>query len=157
MTTTISLQRPYGTRPIRPLGLWQRHGWQVKQYGIADGRPGARKELVEAVRRLAEAVLPSPAVTDRRYGVAFVGAHDARGGCFAFIDWWADDNELHHHAFSGPDPDSLAPVSPDGAIACAWDLAVIGFERAAWLESVLVNPAGPDLAAYLRATMTADV
>lgn len=55
MTTIVSLQRPYGTRPIRPLGLWQHQGWQVKQYGITDGRLEVREELVDAVRRLAEA------------------------------------------------------------------------------------------------------
>src|SRR5687767_15279367 len=28
--------------------------------------------------------------------VGFLCAHDGRGGCFAFVDWWADENELHH-------------------------------------------------------------
>lgn len=155
--TTISLLLPYRTRPIRPLGVWAHDGWRIKQYGIADGRPAAREELVATVRRLAADVLPGPACTDRRYGVGFLGAHDARGGCFAFVDWWADDNELHHHAFSGPDPGSLSPVPAGGSMVCVWDLAVIGFEREAWLERVLVNPAGPDLEGYLRAALTADV
>jgi hypothetical protein len=41
---------------------------------------------------------------------------DARGGCYVFIDWWTDENELHHHAFLGPTPDELrAARSPSWA------------------------------------------
>lgn len=34
---------------------------------------------------------------------------------------------------------------------------MIDFERRAWLETVLTNPRGPDLDAYLRAQMSEDV
>ena len=38
-------------------------------------------------------------------------------------------------------------------IACAWDLSVIAFERAAWVQHMLANPRGPDLEAYLVAQL----
>lgn len=39
--------------------------------------------------------------------------------------------------------------------ACVWDLTVIGFERQAWLERALANPAGPGLDAYLARQLDA--
>ena len=32
---------------------------------------------------------------------------------------------------------------------CVWELAVVDFERRAWIEDVLANPDGPDLERYL--------
>lgn len=155
---TITSQR-YESRPVRCLSLVDLDGWRLKVYGIAYGRPEPRPALVEAAVEAARRVLPRPRVTETRYGVGFVGAHDARGGCFAFVDWWEDENELHHHPFVGPkeDPEAIAPVPPGGSAACAWDLAVIAFERQAWVDTVLRNPDGPDLDAYLRRRMNADV
>ena len=42
-------------------------------------------------------------------------------------------------------------------VACVWDLAVIGFEREAWLEAVLSNPRGPDVEAYLARRLSGEV
>ena len=158
-TNTISLLQRYRTRPIRPLGLWAAQGWRIKTYGIAYDTPAPRAELVEAVKRRALEVLPQPPTADGRYGAGFLGAHDGRGGCFAFIDWWSDENELHHHAFTAPwdAPADLRSVPDDASIGCVWDLAVIAFERKAWVDSVLANPSGPDLDAYLDLQLTANV
>jgi hypothetical protein len=38
-----------------------------------------------------------------------------------------------------------------------WDLAVIAFERDAWLDAVLRNPAGPDVERYLATRLDADI
>lgn len=139
----------YLPRPIECQEVWATAGWQVKVYGIAYGRPAPRPELVAAAKRLATQTLP-PVTTAGVAGVGFVGAHDARGGhCFVFVDWWADENELHHKVFSGPSPDALRPVGPDDQMACVWDLTVIDFERRSWYDTVMRNTAGPDLAAYL--------
>lgn len=147
----INLEGPYEPRPIRFDGIWEHAGWRLKVYSAAHDGPKARDGLVDAIKKRATAVLPQPALTDGRYGAGFLCAHDARGGCFAFVDWWADENELHHHLFSGPkdNPSRLDPVGPDGLTACVWDLAVMAFERDAWLATVLDRPGGPDLGAYL--------
>jgi hypothetical protein len=103
--------------------------------------------------------LPRPAVTDDRYGVGFVGAHDGRSGNFVFVDWWAAEDELHHHTWfsSNEEPDKLRATGPDDFTACAWDLAVIGHERAAWVRHVLARAEGPDLDAYLGDQLDGDV
>jgi hypothetical protein len=159
MTATIELRERYRTRSIRSLGLWEPGGWRLKVYGIAYEGDTPREGLVEAVKRRAMEVLPAQPTGDGRYGVGFIGAHDGRAGCFGFLDWWADENELHHRAFNGPwdSPDAIAPVKSDGSIACAWDIAVIAFERQAWVDTVLANPRGPSLETYLGQRMNAAV
>ncbi|MBA3261171.1 MAG: isochorismatase [Thermoleophilaceae bacterium] len=149
----------YRPRPIRFLELVEVGGWQIKLYGAACERSAPRLELVEATKRLARRVLPSPADGEGRYAVGFACAHDGRGGCFSFVDWWADENELHHQIYVAPEerPTELSPAGPDALTACVWDLAIMSFERDAWLETVMRNPAGPDFDAYLAARLDAVV
>ncbi len=54
------------------------------------------------------------------------------------------------------DPTALERL-PDQAAGCVWELGIIDFERRAWLEDVLANPAGPDLERYLSRRLDADI
>lgn len=142
---------PYEPRPVTNLGRHEAGGWRLKVYGIAHRRPRPRPELVAAARRLARSVLPRPALGGGRHGVGFLGIHDGRGACFVFVDWWADENELHHRVFIAPGdrPIDLVDHTASGPAACVWDLAVLAHERQAWVDTVLANPTGPDVEAYL--------
>ena len=155
----IELVEPYGPRPVRFLEEWEHAGWRLKVYGISYGRELPRAELVETAKRIASERLPQPAAGCGRYGVGFVGVHDGRGANFVFIDWWADENELHHHVYSGPSAQlsDLNYTTPTGLSVCVWDLKVQSFERDAWVEEVLQNPRGPDVEGYMRRRMSGDV
>jgi hypothetical protein len=152
---SIQLQEPYRPRPIRCLEVWEKRGWRLKVYGIAYEREEPRRELIAAAKELTGAVLPGPAVSDARYGLGFVGVHDGRGENLVFVDWWQDENELHHHVFVSPSdrPAELRPVGPDRLMACVWDLAVICKEREAWVRHVFGRQEGPDVEAYLSDTL----
>lgn len=156
-STLMQLQEPYQPRPIRFLELWQTAGWTLKLYGIAYRRPIPRPELLVAAKEVATAQLAS-IQTKNHYHLGFMGVHDGRGANFVFVDYWAEENELHHHVYVSPatQPAKLEYVTPAGLIACVWDLRVICFERQAWLETVLVNPAGPDLQQYLERRLHED-
>ncbi len=158
MRLTVRLREAYRPRPVCSLGLFELPGkggspaWRLKRlkmYGIAYGRPGPRGKLVEAAKRIANCDLPpaGPSV----YGLGFLGVHDGRGATLVFLDWWADENELHHRVYVGPpdEPDQLADATGTDLLGCCWDLAVIGHERQAWVETILANAAGPDHEAYL--------
>ncbi len=147
----IDLIEPYAPRPIRPLGQWLVAGMRLKVHGIAYQLAQPRPAVIDAAYELALRELPQLIAGQHHYGVGFVGVHDGRGAIFVFIDFWTDENELHHHVYvaSKDQPMQLEYVTPSGLIACVWDLAVIGFERQAWIECVLANPNGPDLEAYL--------
>ncbi len=150
--------RTYTKRPIRFHKLWEIDGWQLKVYGIAYKAPQPAPELVEGVMSVAKSVLPQPARTDSRYGVGFICAHEGRTASIAFVDWWENEDELHHKMFIAEDKNlaQLSPAADDELTACSWDLAVIGFERNAWVRHILQAPE-PDLQAYLHAHLNENV
>jgi hypothetical protein len=152
----LKLQEPYQTRPIRFLELWQESGWRLKVYGIAYRRSQPRPELIDAAKRVTRLHLSGATMTRQHYGVGFLGVHDGRGANFVFLDFWADENELHHHVYVSPadQPDRLECVTPTGLAACVWDLRVICFERQAWVDAVLANPTGPDVDKYLACRLS---
>jgi hypothetical protein len=43
--------------------------------------------------------LPQRAITPSRYGAGFLRIHVGCGANFVFVDWWAEEKELHHHVF----------------------------------------------------------
>jgi len=155
----LKLQEPYQARPIRFLELWEEAGWKLKVYGIAYRRAFPRPELVQAAKRIAQSHLQQAVSPGQGYGVGFLGVHDGRGANFVFLDYWADENELHHHVYISPSdqPAQLKYATPSGLIACVWDLRVLCFERQAWLDTVLANPGGPDLEAYLARHLNEDI
>lgn len=159
MNAALSLAELYALRSARSLDLLTLDAWRLKLYGITYRGERPVQTLVDAAVAAAQERLPRPAVTDDRYGVGFVGAHDGRGANFVFVDWWANEDELHHHAWlsSQEEPGRLRPTGPDDFTACAWDLAVIGHERAAWVRHVLARAQGPDLDAYLADRLNGDV
>jgi hypothetical protein len=136
------LQERYAARSIRFLALWQCGDWRIKLYGLAYRASSPDDSLIAAARRLFATSLPQPAVTEERCGVGFAAVHQGRGSNLVFVDWWANENELFHHAWvSTPaNAGSFTYVSPTGLTACVWDLALIDFERRAWISSVLSPP-----------------
>ncbi len=154
----ITLSETYAPRPIRCLEVWAVAGWRLKVYGLAYQLATPRPAVVAAGKAAAQARLQMVSGL-QHYGVGFVGVNDGRGAIFVFVDFWADENELHHHVYVAPkdQPDALVYQTPSGLAACVWDLRVIGFERQAWLDAVLANPAGPDLDRYLALQLNEDV
>ena len=149
----------YRQRPTRFLELWQQGPWRLKVYGIAYDRAAPRPELIEAAKVVARQRLAGIPAFLPHYSVGFLGVHDGRTANFVFVDWWADENELHHHVYVSPtdEPGKLTYATPTGLVACVWDLRVMAFERQAWLDAVLRNPQGPDLEAYLALRLNEDV
>jgi hypothetical protein len=156
---TIQLREPYRPRPIRFLEEWRDAGWRLKVYGIAYRGERPRAELIETAKRIARERLPQPAVSESRYGIGFVGVHDGRTANFIFVDWWADENELHHHVYSSAtdELENLSYVTPTGLSVCVWDLRVQSFEREAWLEEVLQNTHGASVEGYMAHCLNEDV
>jgi hypothetical protein len=155
----LELQEPYQPRPVRFLELWQPDGWRLKVYSLAYRMPLARPHVVQVSKAVLWDHLQAVSLGQPHYGVGFVGINDGRGAIFSFVDFWADENELHHHVFVAPKDrvEELAYTTPTGLIACVWDLALIAFERQAWVETVLKNPCGADIEAYLATRMNKDV
>jgi hypothetical protein len=155
----MRLAEPYATRPVRCLEVAEFDGWRVKVYGIAYAGDVPEQALVDAALDIARSRLPSPANTHNRYGVGFLGVHQGRDSNFVFLDWWQEENELHHHVWfsSQREPTDLREEQPQDPMACAWDVGVLAHERTAWVSHVLANPSGPDLDAYLSDQLNAEL
>jgi hypothetical protein len=156
---SMRLAEPYAPRPVRCLHVADLDGWRIKVCGIAYSGEVPEEGLVDAALAVARRRLPSPASSDNRYGVGFLGVHQGRASNFVFLDWWEEENELHHHVWfsSRAEPTTLREQRPADPIACAWDIAVLAHERTAWVSHVLANPRGPDLDAYLDDQLNGDV
>jgi prepilin-type processing-associated H-X9-DG protein len=151
----VELTGPYRTRTIRFLDLWSFESWRMKNYGISyDGR-GPSELRIDSARRVAGDGLATSAAGANHYGVAFIGVHQGRTGNFLFVDWWADENELHHHVYVSPleRPADIEYATPTGLAACAWDLFLVGHERDSWVNNVLRFSDNPDLYGYLQARL----
>lgn len=144
-TATASLAHAYHQRRCAFVSEERLGDWRLKLYALARPEQGVRPELIETTRALAAESLP--AVDESHHGAAFAIAHDARWP-IALIYWWENDNEIHSRIYAGAEPTALSPVGPT-AMGCVWELGVVEFERRAWIEHVIGNPAGPDLDAYM--------
>lgn len=153
-----SFSTGYDPRPIRSVELVAEDGWRLKVYGIAAANRSPNSNLVSAAKHVALEHLPGPAIDDDRYGVGFLIVHEGQDANFVLLDWWVGENMLHQDVFtpSFEEPARLTHL-PAGPTACVWELFVLSFERQAWISTVLANPEGPDLDAYLDQRLNATV
>ena len=158
----IQLHAPYQTRPIRFLELVHHNGWQLKTYGIRYQGAGTAiypdEQLITLAKKAVLQELPETAVTKQHYGVGFFIIHQGQQSNWLLLDWWFEQEILKQKLFSSPlyAPHHITPAEPD-LLACTWELNIHAFERQAWVETVLNNPNGPDLTAYLERQFNRDV
>lgn len=135
---------PYEPRDCQYLETWQLGDWRMKAYGIRYGDGPIQPQLLRAAKQLTADRLSESADVSAHYHVGYVGVHQGKTAHFIFVDWWADENELHHHVYVAPleDPTAFRYTTPSGLIACVWDMKLMAFERDAWVDTVLANPAG---------------
>jgi hypothetical protein len=150
--------RGYHAREVRFLDVWKPSDWMVKVYGVAYGREAPRSETVEGAKRVALDTLPTPAVTNDRYGVGVLIVHEGEDSRWALVDWWGYEFILHQCAFVAPhEGDADFEPVPDHITVCVWELPVLMFERDAWVETVLRDPHKPDLQGYMARSFSATV
>ena len=138
--------QPYAPRPIRYHGVRELNGYRLKDYSIV-ATPGGVDWLDFA--RGFDVVLeemPRPAIAAGRPGVGFRIAHQGATGRYAVLAWWERENELPIRIAVRREGETWRRALPDESV-CVWDLQVIGFERDAYVETMLSGEAGSDLAA----------
>jgi hypothetical protein len=140
----------YQPRPLRFLEVRHVDGWHLKLYAIVYGDAPLEMTTYEEAFPQAWYSLPRPAQTELRPGVGFVIMHQGRGMHYLLVCWWDNENELFERVFVrrlglG---ESWRPATA-GETACVWDLQVIGFERQAYVDTILSPAEGADVAGYL--------
>ena len=163
------VMQPFAPRPIRFRDVLTHDGWRLKRYAISAG-PAAGvvdahadvaiadwPEFAEG-RALALGALPMPAETTGRRGVGFLVEHRGAGADYLVLGWWDRENELpvrvvvRDHA-----PGAVWRPARASESFCVWDLQVMGFERDAYVATVLAPGTQGDAAAhYLTRTFAVD-
>ena len=146
------------TRPIRFIRRWEHRGWRTKLYGICETEQFPDEACLEAAIEIAAQTLPHPAASPDRYGLAFVTVPQARPFNQIIVDWWERNNELRHRVFKAlPEaPYAFKEITETGEAFCVWELRVLAFERAAWLDFILNPPEGADIDGYLARVLNED-
>jgi hypothetical protein len=138
--------QPYAPRLIRFHGVRELNGYRLKDYSIVVGAGTA--DWLDFARGfdLVLEQMPRPAVAAGRPGVGFRIAHQGATGRYAVLAWWERENELPIRLAVRRDGEPWRKANADESI-CVWDLQVFGFERDAYVETMLSGEAGSDLAA----------
>lgn len=154
------IKTQYQTRPIRFIELYQHQDWKIKIYSISIKNERFSSTHIElAKQQLNEWLKLSKNYPLTTYKIATLIIHEGKEGCFAILNWWIDDNMLQNHVFVATykNPNHFKLFSDKGIITCVWELAVIWFERNAWVEHVLKQSGQPNFDAYLNSQFNADV
>lgn len=148
---------PYAPRHVSFQRLIDIDGWQLKVYAICLPGRTVDEELLELAVAAAGKSLP-PRDAPGVHGLVFLTIHDAADFTYALVNWWVSENEIHQDLLSSEVGDAVAlRRHPSQAIGCVWELSVTDFERRAWIETILANPSGPDVDAYLAKRFHGDV
>lgn len=156
----MKLTREYKPRPVRFLELYNHRDWQIKIYSISAKNETVSTEIVGYAKRNLAGMLEKDAIENlETYNTAILILHEGREGYFIIISWWIGENLLRHYVYSAPieNPSVFTLYSNNGIITCIWEMAVLWFERNAWVEHVLKKPRSPDIESYLSSRLNADV
>jgi hypothetical protein len=154
----MQLKAAYAARRIHFVEHCPLSGWQLKIYSILYRNKVQNDALIDAAKHVAGAFLPQPAVTDSHYGVGFISVHQGQSYDFVTVAYWAYDTELRYQSYMRPSSSSyaLTPVTAGELSSDVWDLALLAFERDAWVKWVLTADS-PQLKAYLQETLSAEL
>ena len=92
--------------------------------------------------------LPAPDWSHGRPGAGVLILHQGKAEDYLVMGWWDRQNELPLEVWIRYD-DGWAPAR-DHESACVWDLAILAFERDAWVATMLSDGQPESLERYLR-------
>jgi hypothetical protein len=147
----------YEPRPIRFDRVRDVDGWRLKVYTVTYGTTPVDWSGFDPAMALIDAALPRPPITESRHGVGFVILHQGRTALYGVLGWWDNENELPLRVFvRGLERSSEWRPARASESVCVWDLQIIGFERDAYVATLLTGDADVDEAAdaYVSAVMS---
>ena len=132
----------YVPRAVAPLELWAFGAIRVKPYLLrAAGRAADPARLVQA-RATVGRVLAEEAPGD---ALGFAILHLGEDADWLLADWWVNGDSLAQRLFAGSaEGGPFLPLAPRPLVACVWELAVIGHERAAFVAAMMNGGGGAE-------------
>ena len=143
---------PYEERTIEFTEIAASNGWRIKVYGVSAKSSPLPGEIVSVGTKVVLPHLPQPAIAEHRYGVGFLIIHHGKMRNWFLLDWWENQDILHHKLFSSPldDPQSITPEPDTSLIACVHELRIITFESDAWIKTLLRADKSSSVDDYLK-------
>jgi hypothetical protein len=154
------IKSPYKNRPVRFIELYRYADWQIKIYSISVKSEFVSDDKIQFAKQCLPGWLSNVSNCPfETYKVATLILHEGKEGNFAIISWWVDENMLQLYAYlaTNETPDIYELISDKGTVSCVWEMAVLWFERNAWVRHVLEKAHCPDMNAYLMDHLNADV
>lgn len=150
--------QPYSTRPVRFVEIHLHKDWKIKVYSISIKNETVSQENIDTAKQNLDHWLSGSKITGlKNYKIATLILHEGKGGCFAIINWWVDENMLQNFVYLKQDSSNYKIISDKGIITCVWEMAVLWYERCSWVRHVLKNPEAPNFTAYLNDQLNDDV
>ena len=150
----------YKPRNVEFRQLLTSNDWTIKLYTITHRASfGAETFLANALAQLPTWLEKSKALKFPTYNIAFLIVHEGRDGVWTLINWWIGGEMLQATTFytSFEKPGEFLLLPTEGFMACVWELAVISFERAMWVEYILKKAEKPDFTGYLQKYLSKEV
>jgi len=151
----------YQIRPIRFIGLENFEEWTFKVYSISCRLEKANQLWIDsAINQFPIWIRNVNNTNKKNYRVATLIVHEGREGCFAIISCWVDENMLQLFAYFAGDIQKVdfQLISDKGLVSCVWELAILWFERNAWVNLVMQDPDNPlALQNYLQQQLNEDI
>lgn len=149
----------YKPRPIRFLEIYACAGWRIKMYSISVKAEMVTAEAITEAKKQLPGWLENSKITAlKNYQIATLILHEGKEGCFAVLSWWVDENMLQLFAYLrlyGERQFHL--LSDKGIVSCVWEMAILCFERNAWVEQILKRGKNPDFENYLQQQLQTDI
>lgn len=138
----------YRKREVTFLKVLKFKGWNIKVYGI-----NLINQPKEHILEYLQNKLPTPALTEFRYGMGFLIIHKGVVANWFLLNWWGYEDIVYQKIFKSPvgDFNDIKPIDDDSILACVHELDIYNFESNAWKRHVL-TPEKPDFEEYLNAT-----
>ena len=149
----------YQTRSIRFYKLMEIGDWRAKVYHITyKDQFEALTTLNNAIEALPDWLAKADTKTETTGKMASLIVHEGKDGIWSVLSWWVGGNMLQTQTYHTPlaQPQLLNLYTPDGSIACVWELAVINHERIAWTNHVLKKHQ-PDYDGLLADVLNIDI
>ena len=145
--------QPYQPRKVEFHQLLAHNDWRVKVYTITHRASFASPSvLASAIAKVPQWLAKADETNLPHYHIAFLIVHEGRDGVWALINWWVDENILRSTTFFTryEQPEEFAPLPQGDFMACVWEMAVLSFERAVWIEYVLKQAGQPNFTGYCQ-------
>ncbi|MEY8752400.1 hypothetical protein [Alkalicoccobacillus gibsonii] len=121
--------------------------WSVKLYRITKQESSRSMKRNDGFTQLLKQNVNQADQEGHSYNVAFVIVHEASEAIFTLINWWVEGNmlitKMYISSFESPE-DYEEITNSNRAGACIWELAVISYERNAWVTDVLQHKGAID-------------